>query len=171
MSENNKDKKAQWGSHLPILSRILDITDGAVLELGTGVWSTALMDLMASETKRKVISYDNDPAWFDANKERWQSDYHDIRLIPEDGWDDINLDEHVWSVAFLDHKPAKRRKVDAQRLAHKALYVLLHDSEPESDKFFKYSWIYKHFKYQYQYTKCRPNTVVLSNFIDLSFLK
>lgn len=169
MSENNKDLKGQWGSHLPILSRMLELTDGAILELGTGVWSTALMDLMASQTKRKVISYDNDPKWHDANK-KWQSDYHDIRLIPEDGWDDIDLKEHVWSVAFLDHKPAKRRKEDARRLAHQAIFVILHDSEPESDKFFKYSWIYKHFKYRYDYTKCRPNTTVLSNFIDVDKL-
>jgi len=166
MSENNKDKKAQWGSHIPILSRVLDITDGAVLELGTGVWSTALMDLMCAETKRKVISYDNDPAWFDANKERWQSDYHDIRLIED--WDSIDLKEHFWSVAFIDHKPASRRKNDMERLANLAQFVLIHDSEPESDKYFKYSWKYKFYKYRYDYTKCRPHTTVLSNFVDVA---
>lgn len=170
MSENNKDLKGQWGSHLPILSKVIERSKGDILELGTGIWSTALIDLMCSETKRKVVSYDNDPAWHSSNL-KWQSDYHDIILIPEDGWDGIPLEMKHWGVAFLDHKPAKRRKEDARRLAQHADFVLLHDSEPESDKFFKYSWIYKYYKYRFDYTKTRPNTVVLSNFYDLSFLK
>lgn len=182
MSENNKDLKGQWGSHMPVLAKVMEFTDGAVLELGTGVWSTALLDMMCRETKRKLISYDNDPAWHTPNQ-KWQSDFHDVRLVEDwtekvdgkevwhSGFEKADIDNTFWSVAFMDHKPAKRRKVDAHRLANKAIFVILHDSEEESDKFFKYSWIYKHFKYQYQYTKCRPNTVVLSNFIDLSFLK
>lgn len=169
MSENNKDLQAQWGSHLPLLSKVMDLCDGPVLELGTGVWSTALLDLMCRESKRKLVSYDNDSTWHETNL-KWQSEFHDIKLIPEEGWDDIPLEKTFWSVAFVDHKPAKRRKVDIQRLKDNALFVVIHDTEPESDKYFKYSWIYKYFKYRFDYTKCRPNTTVLSNFLDVSKL-
>ena len=163
MSQNNKDLNGQWGTHLPILARVLELTAGPVLELGTGVWSTMLMHIMASETKRKVVSYDNDPVWHEPNK-KWQNDYHDIRLIED--WDKMDIDNTFWSVVLVDHKPAKRRHVDVRRLANNALFVLIHDSEPESDKFFKYSWVYKHYKFRYDYTTCRPHTTVLSNFID-----
>lgn len=168
MSQNNKDLHGQWGTHLPILTRIMDMTDGAVLELGTGVWSTPVLDFMCRESKRKLVSYDNDPDWFEPNKKQWQSDFHDIKIVED--WDKADIDNTHWSVVLVDHKPAKRRFVDIKRLANNANFILIHDSEPESDKFFKYSWIYKHFKYRFDYTKCRPNTTVLSNFIDLKFL-
>lgn len=167
MSENNKDLKGQWGTHLPILMRLVDLTDGPILEMGTGVWSTPVLDFMCRETKRKLVSYDNDPDWHEHNQ-RWQSDYHDIKLVED--WDKADIESTTWSIAFIDHKPAKRRKVDMGRIANNALFVVIHDSEPESDKYFKYSWAYKHYKYRYDYTKCRPNTTILSNFTDLSFL-
>lgn len=168
-SKNDKDLNGQWGTHMPILARAMELTDGPVLELGTGVWSTALMHMMASESKRKVVSYDNDPTWHESNL-KWQSDFHDILVIPEDGWDDIPIEKTFWSVVLVDHKPAKRRMKEIERLAKNALIVLIHDSEPESDKFFKYSWIYKFYKYRYDYTKCRPYTTALSNFIDVAKL-
>lgn len=151
---------------MPILARIMDLTDGPVLELGMGIYSTPLMDLMCAETKRELVSYDNDPVWFEENK-KWESDYHHVEFVED--WDKINIERH-WSVALVDHKPAKRRKVEITRLVKYANFVIIHDSEPISDKFFKYSWIYKHFKYRYDYTKCRPHTTILSNFVDLNSL-
>lgn len=168
MSQNNKDLHGQWGTHLPILTRIMDVTDGPVLELGTGVWSTPVLDFMCRETKRKLVSYDNDPVWFEPNKKQWQSDFHDIKLVVD--WNKADIDSIHWSVVLVDHKPAKRRMKDIKRLANNANFILIHDSEPESDRFFKYSWIYKYFKYRFDYIRCRPNTTVLSNFIDLKFL-
>lgn len=167
MSENNKDLKGQWGTHLPLLTRLVDMTDGPILELGTGVWSTPVLDFMCNGTNRKLVSYDNDPVWHEYNK-KWQSNYHDIRLVED--WDKAPFDMMHWSIAFIDHKPAKRRKVDIKRLANCANFIIIHDSESESDKFFKYSWIYKYFKYRYDYANCRPNTTVLSNFVDVKSL-
>lgn len=178
MSENDKDKNGQWGTHLPILAKVLDLTQGPVLELGTGVWSTMLFHIMCSNNKRLAISYDNDPTWYDSNQ-KWANEFHKLYLVEDftdeqgnwhSGFEKADIDNTFWSVAFMDHKPAKRRKDDAKRLANKAMVVILHDSEPESDRFFKYSWIYKHFKYRYNYENCRPHTVVLSNFIDVSKL-
>lgn len=167
---NELQKKSLYGSHMPILARIMDLTDGPVLELGMGIYSTPLLDLMCAQSKRPLYSYDNDAVWFKEN-EKWRSDYHFVSFIED--WDDFYTIQHDyfhWSVALIDHKPAKRRKVDIKNLANKVNFVIVHDTEPESDKFFKYSWVYKYYKYRYDYTKCRPYTTVLSNFVDLNSL-
>ncbi len=165
---NELQRKSLYGSHMPILARIMDQTEGQVLELGMGLFSTPLLDLMCAEKKRPLFSYDNDPVWFKENR-KWESDYHKVFFVED--WDTVPIEKEHWSVAFVDHKPARRRRAEIKRLAKHADFVIIHDSEPESDKFFKYSWVYKHFKYRYDYTNCRPHTTVLSNTFDLSFLK
>ncbi len=164
---NKLQKISLYGSHMPILARIMDISDGPVLEMGMGLYSTPLLDLMCRETKRRLVSYDNDPNWF-AENEKWKSDYHEVYFVTD--WDEADIENTHWSVAMIDHKPAARRKDDVRRIINSADYILIHDSEPEMNKFFRYTWIYKFFKYRYDYTKCRPHTTVLSNFIDVTKL-
>lgn len=161
--QNNLQRKSFYGSHMPVISRIMDATTGPVLELGMGLYSTPLLDLMCHESKRPLVSYDNDPDWFTENKE-WESDYHKVNLIKN--YDEANIENTHWSVALVDHKPPLRRLTELKRLATKADYIILHDTEPECDKFFKYSKIYPLFKYRYDYKKCRPNTTILSNSKD-----
>ena len=81
-------------------------------------------------------------------------------------WDSLPVFEMRWSIVLIDHRPALRRHVDALKFANIADYVVMHDSEPEIDRFYKYSRIYNKFKYVYQYTKIKPNTAILSNFSD-----
>ncbi len=166
---NELQKKSLYGSHMPVLAKIMDLSDGPVLELGMGIYSTPLLDMMCKEQKRELISYDNDPKWFKEN-EKWTSDYHKVYFVED--WDEIEVElvTSHWGVAFIDHKPAKRRKVEMKLLAQHANYVIVHDTEPESDKFFKYTWMHKYYKYQWNYTKARPHTSVFSNFIDLQGL-
>jgi hypothetical protein len=163
---------------MPILARVVELTDGPIIELGMGMYSTPLLDLMCAEKKRELISFDNDPEWFDENK-KWASDYHMVYFVED--WDaDKNLksiledypdDLHpLIAVALVDHKPAKRRNHEIKRLAKRCKFVLIHDSEPESNRYFKYTWIYKYFKYRFDYTKTRPHTTVLSNFVDVKKL-
>ena len=161
---NQLHKSSLYASHLPILTRIMDITDGPVLELGMGLWSTPILDLMCRETGRELISFDNDPKWFESNKQ-WESDYHKFYFVED--WNEIFINRH-WSVAFVDHRPAIRRIEEIKRLQKIANYIIIHDSEPEQDKFFKYSRIYDLFRYRLNYTKCKPHTTILSNFVDLT---
>lgn len=154
---------SMYGSHIPILCKVLEITDGPVLDVGMGL-STIVMHMMAKETGRKIVSYETDHEWYEANKQ-YQSDFHDIRFVAS--WDDADIDTHHWSVALVDHAPAKRRITEIKRLAANTDFLMIHDTEPESNKFFRYSWIWKYFQYRYNYTACRPNTTVVSNTFDV----
>lgn len=149
-----------------MLIKAIENTDGPILEMGMGV-STWVIEMMCKQTKRPIFSYENDPKWY-AEFTRYASDYHRVLLI--DDWDNISLGSTKWSVALIDHRPAIRRHKDAVRLKDNAEYILLHDSEPEIDRFYKYSRIYPQFKYHFTYDKCKPYTSVVSNFADPSLL-
>lgn len=148
---------------MPVVARFLEETEGPVLELGMGLYSTPLLDLLCHEEKRELVSYDDDKEWYSQNKE-WESDYHKVFLI--DNYDEADIENRHWSVVLVDHKPAIRRITEVKRLANKADYIIIHDTEPECDKFFKYSRIYPLFKYKFHYSKTRPHTTILSNFYD-----
>ncbi len=158
---------SMYGSHVPILAKVLEHSEGEVLDLGMGL-STIVMDMMCKLKKRHITSYETDPEWYQANT-IYQSDFHDIIYVPT--WEEAKIEGKHWSVALIDHAPAKQRIKEVKRLANICDFVMIHDSEPVSDKYFKYRWVYPLFKYRYDYTACLPNTTVLSNFIDLSFLK
>ena len=155
-----------YGTHIPMLVKTIDLSDGPILELGMGI-STWIIDMMCKQTGRKIVSYENDPRWHAENL-RYASNYHDVLLVSD--WNIIPIGSTHWSVVLVDHRPALRRHVEALRVKDNADYIILHDTEPEIDKFYRYSKIYKHFKYRFTYDKCKPYTTVVSNFKDLSNL-
>ena len=153
----------RYASHLPILSKVVEITKGPILELGIGLYSTPFLHWMCFSAKRKLTSYDSDSKWIRYFRDS-KSDFHEILQI--DDWDSLKIDKY-WDLALIDHAPDARRGIEAGRLAKNAKFVILHDSEPESDTKYGYSKIYPLFKYRFDYTDALPNTTVLSNYVDL----
>ncbi len=166
MSDNLKEEL--YASHIPILTRIVDISDPElpILEFGVG-YSTMILDMMCKLSGRQIFSYENDRDWHKINL-KYHNGNHKVWFT--NNWDTIDIDHTHWGLVLIDHRPAVNRRVQALRLKDNADYILLHDSEPEIDRFYRYSGIYKHFKYKYDYTRCKPYTTVLSNNKDLSNL-
>ena len=156
------------GTHLPVLSRALSLSKGPVLEMGMGQYSTPLIDMMCAKEKRQILSYENDPKYYDKNR-RYHSDYHRVEKI--DNWNLADIDDTHWGVVLIDHKPAKRRHIDAIRLKDNADFIIMHDAEEELDRFYGYRRIPEHFKYIYRYKGCLSETLVASNTVDLSILE
>lgn len=155
---------SKFASHIPVLVHIIENSKGNILELGMGV-STLLFHIMCKD--RLVFSYENDIKWFKENMV-YYSDNHKIFFI--NNWNEIHDLEIPWSIVFIDHRPAKDRRQQALYYKDKADFIIIHDSEPEIDKFYGYKSIYPRFKYVYHYTKCKPYTTVLSNTKKLDFL-
>jgi hypothetical protein len=146
------------GTHLPVLAKLLSITFDAVLELGAGYNSTPLLYWTCKAQNRYFKSYENDKSWCEK--------MGGFTECIED-WNDPKIEENVfWSIVFVDCRPALERHRLAIRFKDKAKFVVLHDSEPEIDKFYAYRRVWKHFKYRYDYTLLKPNTTILSNFED-----
>jgi hypothetical protein len=154
------------GSHLPILIKLVTMTDGPILELGTGFFSTPALHWLCAEKKRKLVSYDSQGAFIEVAKS-FLSDFHEVYTV--DDWSKIDISQH-WSIVFVDHAPAGQRKLEMARVANNADYVVAHDSEPRHDRDYKYSEITPLYKYRYDYDKLYPHTSVFSNFKDLSNL-
>ena len=157
----------KYGSHLPILTKVVNLTNGPILELGMGLYSTPFLHFTCYSTKRKLVSFERDPEWF-RNFDDCASDFHEINLIKS--WDKLPVDNY-YDVAFIDQSPGRHRPLTAVKLANFAKYIILHDTEPEFDKYYGYSRIYHLFKYRFDYQETFPHTSIVSNFIDLSNFK
>ena len=116
--------------------------------------------------KRELVSYDDDVHYVRLFRQFGYSDYHKIFMVED--WDKIPI-ERLWDVVLIDHRDSRRR-IEAKRLANYAKYVILHDSNPESNPCFRYSEVYPRYKYRHDYTSVRNHVTVLSNFVDLSNL-
>ncbi len=156
----------RYGSHLPVITKLMDITSGPVLELGVGLYSTPYLHYECFTSKRELKSYESDAQWVRFFRD-CRNDYHEVHHI--ENWDNLEINQ-FWDVVLIDHNPENRRKEEAKRLANNAQYIILHDSDTETDDLYGYSEIYPLFKYRYDFTYCVPNTTVLSNFVDLSNL-
>jgi len=153
-----------WSTHMPMLIKCVQMSDGPVLEIGSGLFSTPLLHWLCYEKGRKLITYENNLDYFSFAKS-FQSRNHRIRFIKD--WDEIDTEAKMhWSVVLIDHTPEERRKIDAIRLKEKADYIIIHDTDCESKYGFDEVW--PHFKYRYDWRGCRPWTTVVSNFKDVS---
>ncbi len=153
-----------FSTHLPVLIKVLEISEGPVLELGAGAFSTPILHWLCFENNRKLVTYENDPGFFRMNQS-FLSDLHEVKLAED--WDKIPIETEHWGVAFVDHGPAERRRIEIERLSNIADYIVVHDTEPEFDAEYGFAReIFPKFKYCYNYEKTKPHTTVLSNFIS-----
>ena len=156
--------REEWSSHLPMLVKALELTEGDVLEMGVGIFSTPLLHWMCMANKRKLYSYENDERWGNL-KTHFETDIHRINFVSN--WDDADIDRE-WGMVFIDHAPAERRHIDVRRFAKLAKLIVIHDSEEKNDKSYHYSKIYPLFKYRYDFKIKKPHTTILSNYIKLT---
>ena len=52
-------------SHIPLLVRVFDKSEGDILEVGTGYYSTLLLHWLANTSRRYLYSYESDKYWYD----------------------------------------------------------------------------------------------------------
>jgi hypothetical protein len=154
----------KYSSYLPLLMKSLDNVEGDVLEMGSGPFSTQFLHWYCFEHGRRLVTYENNEKFYNIAR-GCESDFHEIILV--DDWDKAEI-EKPWGVALIDHAPGIRRKDDVRRLANWALVIIIHDCQGRSNKNYHYDEIYPLFKYTYYYSKVRPHSKALSNFLDVS---
>jgi len=168
---NARHLKPSEGSHIPVLIKVLSMSSGPVLELGTGLNSTPVIHWLCNESKRRIESYESSEMFYLAAR-NYRNDFHGVHHVTQlGGWDNIDFESIHWGVVFIDHAPGKRRVDEMIRLANHADYVVVHDTEERSDWHYRYSKGFPEYKHRVDYIKAYPNTSILSNFKDLSELK
>lgn len=149
-------------------------TDGDVLELGMGLFSTPYLHYACTVGKRKLLSLENDPGWLRHFKASdfihflYPNEYHQLELV--DVYEDSPLIAKTWDVVLVDQTPDTSRKETIKKLANLAKYIVIHDSNERDEKKYHYSEIYPLFKYKRIWDKDDRHATVLSNFVDLEDL-
>lgn len=149
---------------MPVLIRLMEITKGDILELGTGLYSTPFLHYACFLQNRKIVSYENIWKYYRLVRQ-YNTEFHQIIFVKD--WDKIGI-KRPWDIAFVDQEPPIVRKDSAKKLAHYAKFVVLHDSELKVKNYYHYEEIYPLYKYHYNFDKILPNTIILSNFKDLN---
>lgn len=144
-----------YTTHILMLIKCVQHTDGAVLELGAGPASTPLLHWLCKEKKRPLYTYESNKFFYKYAK-LFQSSNHHVRYVD---WNDYKIDGH-WSVALID-QPSKFRVQSINYLKDKVDYFVLHDTDGAGVE--RYKDVLSQFKYRYDWKECRPWTTVVSN--------
>ncbi len=163
---------ANWGTHqTPLITAVMH-TDGPILELGCGDFSTPLLHAICSANQRTLLSTDTDKKWLRLFLDL-ETAWHTFVYVPvfenprnpqANKWDQIGNDIH-WSIVFIDHHPGTRRAADIKRLRSHADIFVVHDTE----KAYKdYRPVLASFKYRFVYKRYRKQTTLVSDTIDVA---
>ena len=164
---HNIIRRESVATHIPLLVRVFDLSEGDVLEVGTGYFSTLVLHWLATISQRQVYSYESKESWYGRAK-KYENAYHHIVLCND--WETADFDQRRWGMAFIDHSPGWRRPREVARLANLAEYIVIHDTDPEREGHYEFSKVWGLFKYRYDYNRLWPSSAVVSNFHDLSHI-
>jgi len=153
-----------YGTHLPVVMRAMQLTTGPVLEMGMGYNSSYTMHWMCAARRRPITSFESKPKWFVFA--RWfETDWHKIVLTRD--WDAADI-EYDWDVALLDFDSNPLRVNAAKRLAHRVKYIVLHDTNGRYFNLTHFDTLLPLFKWRWTYNQYTPHTTVFSNLVDLT---
>ena len=156
-----------WGNgilggatHFPILAGAVARTQGPILELGAGHFSTPMLHMMCLEKNRRLVTVEGDPEWLKTFKilETPWHEFHHMKIGRED--DFTLIDEADWAVVLVDHRPASRRIREIERLKDRAIFIVVHDTEDE--RAYHYESTLAKFTYRTDWKAYRVWTSVVS---------
>jgi len=141
----------------------LCLTDGKVVEFGSGHGSTPYLRQFCKDAGREFESYDNNPEWAAKTGATLVTD-----------WEALNI---TADVLFLDHAVGERRKFDLVKYKDIAKIIVIHDTEPTGAGDYRVREHFSKFKYKQEIksinhavTQAGCWATILSNHIDLSIL-
>jgi hypothetical protein len=171
-----------WGSGLvPLLVASL-VTQGDILELGMGFFSTALLNKVSTRFNRTVLSVDTNSQWMQ-KLAQFESGLHKFMHANSTAelhsFGTMDVPGVQWGLVLVDHGLANERYIDVMNFAKKAQLVLAHDAEKSSDSMYLYDrmkvrdsfkWVCKFSVFHDATRTGHTSTYVMSNYVDLGFL-
>jgi len=137
----------RYATHLPVLKACIKVSDGLILELGCGEYSTRYIHHL-SEGIRPILSLESSDEWYEAVK-NYADGMHKIKKIS--GWDNLQGmlgEDFRCSVALIDQDPQVKRVDAIEFLRDKCQFMVIHDwNSPEIQdgielrKKFRYKWV------------------------------
>lgn len=153
-----------YATHYPVMAAAIARTRGPVLELGCGEGSTPLIHYAAHG--RFIMTAETDLEWmkrFDGYRIPNQHEFEHVVL-----WENFTYIESLVHIgcALVDCAPGEERHKLAIRLARKAQFVILHDSEKDYNvgTNYMYEQAVPHYRFVTEFRRFRPYTMICSNF-------
>jgi len=158
MAENTR-----YGTHMAALVTAVVNTEGPVLEMGCGDFSTTILHAICSISNRFLLTAETNKDWMELFTDL-ERDWHKFKYVSSvKDWDNVGLEKH-WSVVFIDHAPAERRAVDIKRLRNRTDIFVMHDTQEPS---YRYDPVIATFKYKFVYKRYNVTTTLVSDRIDV----
>ena len=158
-----------WGGHAVVLFSALYATQGAILELGSGWFSTSTIHNVAVvEQSRDAYTVDSDVHWL-AKFTAMGNSHHTFAYVSNvsqpgaftdtpykpqrlDSWDRVW--RRQYGLVFVDHAPGERRHVDIQIFRNLTDVMLIHDTDNPTG--YKFEPLLSTFRYRYKFRR-RPS--------------
>jgi len=160
------NRMVAFSSHQPVLIHLLNtITEGEVLEFGTGWNSTPIMHLICGFQNRHLTSIETDAKWADKFKE-YNTEWHSVVLADVKS---VETGEHPllkkkYSIIFVDGAPAEIRQPFLEKMKDHGDYIIVHDSECVVQGVKNcYAYDFSMFKHVFHFSPVVPATSILSN--------
>jgi len=150
-----------YATHLPLLAACVARTDGPVLELGCGLYSTLVLHALC--LNRPLLSLESDPEWH-SRFSYLDAGTHRVMLAGDLG----ELPDYPWSVVLIDQQPAAARAPAISRLRQHAELIVVHDTE---HRLYAYEPVLSTFKHRVEWRRYAPWTSVVSDTVDLEWLR
>ena len=120
-----------FATHQIFLKHYIEQTKGDIIEFGTGYGSTPLIMEMIKNTKRKLISIENNLNWLNKMKEIYPENKQHIYYYVTDWEKDIIQIErnfkNDFSICFIDSSPWESRILAMNYFKDRVDYVIIHD--------------------------------------------
>lgn len=137
-----------YGSHLPLLIKYVLKTDGPILEVGGGMFSTPFLQQFANH--RVLVTMEPNLGWAPKNINDYSLHYWERTI------EDVLSYKQDWSVVLIDGPRGRREAM--QLLADKCDYMIVHDTNDPN-----YNYPMELFKYTHTEKDPFPWTTVCSN--------
>ena len=151
-----------FGTHLPWLCACVAKTEGPVLELGAGDYSTYTLHVLCHALGRHLTTIERQGDWL-ARYKALADLGHTLQAVT----DYLTLPVDGYGLVFIDNGPAKVRGELLRAFRGHTDIIVCHDSE---DRHCAYSPTINEFKYRADCYRLRPATTAVSDNTDLSFL-
>ncbi len=115
-----------WSTHLPLLLAAVLNSEGPVLEIGIGHFSTPILHAVCKSLGRELVSVEDDPQWVAKFADEYENASHEFR----NGFDCLpELSQVRWGAVLIDESPGARRGKTLDLFGETADFLVMHDTQ------------------------------------------
>ncbi len=144
-----------------------------VFELGAGLWSTAMLDLMCQAQGRDLVTFEPDAAWAARFARLTRAGHAFVALPPTpDDWVATvraRAGTRGVGLVFVDQEPHAACAATVRALRAQTALFVMHDVEPEAEATYGVRALLDSFRFVWTCRAVRPHTAVFSDTIPLPF--